>query len=278
MTKTSRKSLVGVELTEELKKLLQFAAEEISKETSDVPSMEEDADARSVVQSALRPHSYSEAVHLLQEYNIASIGSAAKSTAVPIRTLRALQTVAKASENSALREAFAASKPSTRLMFKQESRPVRSASAERKYQNRMDRLRLQHESHRYAMLTTNIGKTVQDDDITAKSMTYAASIGLNMIIAPLSFGAFMYHFGGSLLDYIWPNLSTGPGGRKSVTPKILLGVVAGVGLLFVELLLFVIRTHTLEKAMRTKKRVSTAAVQPFGHYTARTSKTYRDRQ
>ena len=154
-----------------------------------------------------------------------------------------------------------------------ESNPERE-----RFQQRLERLRLKQEEVKYSKLTHNLGKPVQDDDITTKSMTYAASIGLNMIIAPLSFGCFMYFFAGGLMDYIWPQLVSdersvrnGPDIRR-----VIVGVISGVIMLFIEMLLFVIRTHEMDKAMRQKSKQKQESARPFGYYTSRTMKTYKD--
>jgi uncharacterized protein YerC len=148
-----------------------------------------------------------------------------------------------------------------------------------KFQQRMHKLRLKQEERKYMKITNNIGNnTVQNDDITVKSMTYAASIGLNMIVAPISFGVFMYFFAGSLLDYFWPSRSSSP--STTDIKKVIAGVVSGVLMLFIEMILFVIRTHELDKAMakkRKKKGDLPDTLSPFGHYKSTTAKSYVDR-
>jgi hypothetical protein len=52
-----------------------------------------------------------------------------------------------------------------------------------------------------------------EDDVTTKSMTYAASVGLNMIVAPISFGVFMYFFAGAIFGWM-----TGNDDRESSRP------------------------------------------------------------
>jgi len=115
------------------------------------------------------------------------------------------------------------------------------------------------------------------DDVTTKSMTYAASIGLNMIVAPISFGVFMYFFAGGLLDFFWSNTSSSQlaGHHQPDIKRVIAGVVSGVLMLFVEMLLFVIRTNELDKAVR-KKQKKNKNQGPFGYYTSYTSKTYQD--
>lgn len=140
---------------------------------------------------------------------------------------------------------------------------------QKRFRQRMERLKWKQEETSYSKLTSNIGKVVTDD-VTTKSMTYAASIGLNMIVAPLSFGCFMYFFGGHLLDYVWspPTNPNGPDIRK-----VIIGVLSGVVMMIVEMLLFVIRTYEMDEAMVKKARRSKPG--PFGYYTSNTSKTFK---
>ena len=151
---------------------------------------------------------------------------------------------------------------------------------QRKFRQRLQRLRLRREQDRYAALTQNLGGSVavQDDGITVKSMTYAASIGLNMIVAPLSFGVFMYFFAGALLDKFWPaEAASAKANTATDIKRVIAGVTSGVLMLFIEMILFVIRTHEMDKALRRKQRKSSRLGQqqgPFGYYTAATSKTY----
>jgi hypothetical protein len=72
---------------------------------------------------------------------------------------------------------------------------------QRHFRKRMDRLRLRAEEARYKKLTQNLD-TYVEDDVTTKSMTYAASVGLNMIVAPLSFGVFMFFFAGAIFGWM----------------------------------------------------------------------------
>lgn len=52
---------------------------------------------------------------------------------------------------------------------------------------------------------------------------------------------------------------------KSVPGILCIGVVSGVGMLFVEMILFVIRTHEFDAVMTKKKRKRAATISPFGH-------------
>jgi Endoplasmic reticulum-based factor for assembly of V-ATPase len=164
---------------------------------------------------------------------------------------------------------------SVQLQF---TRPDEARTPEQmQFQQRMQKLRLRNEERKYMKITTNLSSMTQpkSDDVTTQSMMYATSIGLNMIVAPISFGVFMYFFAGSLLDYIWP--STQPATTTDIK-KVIAGVISGVLMLFIEMLLFVIRTHELDKALVKKKKKYFASSQhPFGHYTAKSAKSYVDR-
>mmetsp|Transcript_27519 Transcript_27519/g.77138 ORF Transcript_27519/g.77138 Transcript_27519/m.77138 type:complete len:337 (+) Transcript_27519:86-1096(+) len=140
-----------------------------------------------------------------------------------------------------------------------------------RFRKRMDRLRLYKEEKSYRRLTTNID-TEKSDDITAKSMTYAASVGLNMIIAPLSFGCFMYFFAGSLLDWIFGGYFDSESSTKTQggvdIKRVMIGVISGVVMLFIEMILFVIRTHEFELHNRKKEKKNRKKA--FGHYSSNT--------
>ena len=134
----------------------------------------------------------------------------------------------------------------------------------KKFNQRMKKLRLQHEETKYVRLTNNLQHEVQDD-ITAKSMSYAASVGLNMIVAPLSFGCFMYFFAGGIFDYfLGEEFSSRTTGGTDIK-RVIVGVISGVVMLFIEMTLFVIRTHEVEAA-QLKKKKKKKPVQPFGVY------------
>jgi hypothetical protein len=162
------------------------------------------------------------------------------------------------------------------------SLPGATAAEKTKFQKRLDRLRLKVEETKYHKLTGNLQDNRQDDDITAKSMTFAASVGLNMIVAPLSFGCFMYFFAGGVLDYMFPSDTTDDGrlhrnNSKGPTDikRVIIGVISGVIMLIIEMLLFVIRTHEFEEHNRKKKQKR--GVEPFGVYSKNTPAIYSDR-
>lgn len=191
---------------------------------------------------------------------------------LPIPVLEAIQVVALQQEDedclvtlSSLNEAL---QQTVSLAFTPP--PTKSAQEEvedARFHKRMERLRLKNEETKYGRLTDNLQDHKQEDDITAKSMTYAASVGLNMIVAPLSFGCFMYFFAGGIMDYIFPVAEDAPkrvGGTD--IKKVIVGVISGVLMLFIEMILFVIRTHEFEQHQRKKQKKKGGSVQPFGVY------------
>jgi hypothetical protein len=130
----------------------------------------------------------------------------------------------------------------------------------KRFQKRMDRLRLRAEETRYKKLTNNLDNTIEDD-VTTKSMTYATSVGLNMIVAPISFGVFMYFFAGQVFNWLGGSKPLGP--HEVDIRRVIAGVISGVGMLFIEMILFVIRTHTMDKVMRKKAKKKSKS--PFGY-------------
>ncbi len=152
------------------------------------------------------------------------------------------------------------------------------------FQKRMQHLRLLDEENSYRRLTTNLKdiRSLKDDNVTAKSMMYATSVGLNMIVAPVSFGVFMYFFSGSLFSRFFDEGGDVDGSRGGVgnagtdIRRVIAGVVCGVFMLFVEMILFVIRSHELDASVRKKEKRKENRANPFG-YTERTAKRVYDR-
>ncbi|KAL7432759.1 hypothetical protein ACHAXH_004650, partial [Discostella pseudostelligera] len=149
------------------------------------------------------------------------------------------------------------------------------------FAKRLERLRLHSEERSYSRLTTNIAHPAihqSADNITVKSMTYAASVGLNMIVGPLAFGTFMYFFAGSVLNRFFlddNNTSTaGSGGGGVDVRRVIAGVISGAFMLFVEMILFVIRSHELDASVRKKGRKAEYRPNPFGYTTKSMARTY----
>ena len=150
------------------------------------------------------------------------------------------------------------------------------------FERRLERLRLRDEERSYMKLTTNLKthSSLRDDDVTVKSMMYAASIGLNMIVAPVTFGVFMYFFAGGVFGRFFDEDPPGEGdadddsGRRGGgrvvgggvdVRRVIAGVVSGVFMLFVEMILFVIRSHELDASVTKKSRRRENRANPFGY-------------
>lgn len=294
------KRLEGVKASVELRKLLVKAvslAENIRiKAKDDGEEGEEKKNltktmTNDMVRKALRPMSLSQAAAvLLKDFtNIWALNY------IPIPVLRAMKVVFKVdADDSSFRQiekaltltslVFTPLPPTLEEMLndngdEEDKENINSLTKEQKrFRQRMQRLRFKNEETKYAKLTRNLGSmTAVQDDVTTKSMTYAASIGLNMIVAPITFGVFMYFFAGSLLDFFWPpaapTLLTNSAHNPVDIKKVIAGVVSGVVMLFIEMLLFVIRTHEMDKAMRRKQKKNKKS--PFGYYSSSTNKTYQ---
>lgn len=191
---------------------------------------------------------------------------------VPVSVIRATDALLSPSDRTALEKIIRTSS----LVYTPSTSQSTEDPEKMSFQKRMERLRLKNEEVNYARLTRNL-KTEMGDDITTKSMTYAASIGLNMIIAPLSFGCFMYFFAGGLFDWFWQANTDMINPHVPDIKRIIVGVVSGVLMLFVEMLLFVIRTHEMDEAMR-KKSKKKKPTGPFSHYTSKTIKVYQEQK
>eukprot|EP00980_Cylindrotheca_fusiformis_P014374 scaffold3827_cov179-Cylindrotheca_fusiformis.AAC.38 len=246
-----KKSLLGLELTDDLLQLwhgcfLQCAG----------------SSTRTVMQSS----SYQSILHLDKEEAIDVMRStgnpeSTKPKFIPIDVLCAMQVLLDDKDKARLETAL----DGTSLFFTPPPKPPEETVGRRKYRQRIERLRLKSEETKYGKLTSNLQSDWKTDDITAKSMTYAASVGLNMIVAPLSFGCFMYFFAGSLFDYfLGDDFSSRTSGGTDIK-RVIVGVISGVVMLFIEMILFVIRTHEFEAYERKKKR-SKGPANPFGVY------------
>jgi len=134
------------------------------------------------------------------------------------------------------------------------------------YRKRLERLRLHAEERSYSNLTTNLktAASLKDDNVTVKSMMYATSVGLNMVVAPLSFGTFMYFFAGSIFSRFFDGDGVRREGDIDIR-RVIAGVVSGVFMLFVEMILFVIRSHELDASVRKKGRRKENRANPFGY-------------
>ena len=153
--------------------------------------------------------------------------------------------------------------------------PDQLTADEVKYQRRIERLRLKAEENRYSRLVSNLDTKVADDE-TMKSMTYATSVGMNMIVAPISFGAFMYFFSGQLFGWVLDKdddgASRNSNGNNVDIRAVIAGVISGVIMLFIEMTLFVIRSHEMDAAV--SKKAKKRQVNPFGYDKRTAARTF----
>ena len=163
----------------------------------------------------------------------------------------------------------------TKLSFKPKPQPQTDPS----FTKRLERLRLQDEERSYNNLTTNLktASSLKDDNITAKSMMYATSVGLNMVVAPITFGIFMYFFAGSIFSRFFDSeidINARTNMNQIDIRRVIAGVVSGVFMLFVEMILFVIRSHELDASVRKKSRRKENRANPFGHTRKNAARVY----
>ena len=229
---------------------------------------------RSTAPITTDPHSKSEAIDILRNAGDPSKIKRKKKKALvmPIRVLQSLrllvssESLERAMETADLGLAFTPP-------YVPEMTPER-----KRYLERMEKLRLKSEETKYTRITNNIKDQRQEDDKTARSMTYAASVGLNMIVAPTSFGAFMYFFSGGIFDYFFPPDEDDSMSNRNPSgvdiKRLIVGVVSGVIMMIIEMVLFVIRSHEFEAHTTRKKKKR--GVQPFGSYSANSAMTYTD--
>mmetsp|Transcript_6841 Transcript_6841/g.16786 ORF Transcript_6841/g.16786 Transcript_6841/m.16786 type:complete len:317 (-) Transcript_6841:111-1061(-) len=226
------------------------------------------------------PNSEDEAIEILRKTGDPSkLKKRGKDSIVmPIRVLQSIHLLLSPSARESLDDALDKNKNEISLIYTPPYKPEMT-EARKKHLARMDTLRLKSEETKYTRITKNIKDQRQEDDKTARSMTYAASVGINMIVAPISFGTFMYFFSGGVFDYILPP-SDDDDDRPNQNPtgvdikRVIVGVVSGVIMMIIEMVLFVIRSHEFD-AYTTKKKKK-RGVQPFGAYSANSAMTYTD--
>ena len=86
---------------------------------------------------------------------------------------------------------------------------------------RREYLKKKGDERAYSKMVSNLPTpSAYNPDDTMRSAKYITSVAANMIIAPISFGVFLYSFGGGVF---------GEGN------KVIVGVLGGVAMLFVEM-------------------------------------------
>ncbi len=218
------------------------------------------------------PHSQNEAIDILRNAGDPSKIKRKKKKAL-VMPIRVLQSIRLLVPSESLEQAVQTA--NIGLAFTPPRVPEMTAERKR-YLERMEKLRLKSEETKYTRITNNIKDQRQEDDKTARSMTYAASVGLNMIVAPISFGTFMFFFSGGIFDYFFPQDESMSNRNPSGVDikRLIVGVVSGVIMMIIEMVLFVIRSHEFDSHTTRKKKKR--GIQPFGSYSANSAMTYTD--
>ena len=191
---------------------------------------------------------------------------ASSSGTIPLKAISLAKSLNPSTE---LLDKLNASLEGTKLVY-ETVQPELVAVDQKSYQQRINRLKLKQEERKYAKLTKNLDNS-SSDDATLKSMMYAASIGANMIVAPISIGVLMYFFSGKLFEFVIPGYRPEPG--KIDIKGVIAGVLSGVLMLFIEMILFVIRNHEMDRFM-TKKEKDKKNVNPFGYDPKKAERTF----
>eukprot|EP00978_Attheya_sp_CCMP212_P008222 scaffold19232_cov50-Attheya_sp.AAC.3 len=258
------KQLQGIPLTPDLKKLVQCCLD-VETTTMQTNQVRSSSSART---RALAPMSEEEARSTLQQVTNAKD---VEDPVLSMNAIRAMKSLILASKDSSKvlseRLEAALSKNGVVLRFGNEvTESMKSEKEQAKFERRLAKLRLRAEETKYKGLTKNLDTTIADD-VTTKSMTYAASVGLNMIVAPISFGVFMYFFAGQIcsrwIDDVPDEETPSPNNGAVDIRRVIAGVVSGVAMLFIEMTLFVIRSHEFDASIRKKER--TNHITPFGY-------------
>ena len=128
------------------------------------------------------------------------------------------------------------------------SNNTRTPKEEELYKRRIAMLRLKSENSDYKSLTGNLHKINQSNKTDENSMANefnklgnTAALALNMMIGPIVVGCFLYTFCSGLFS----NNNDTNNNNANNTSLIIFSVLGGVALLFIELILFVIRTDAM---------------------------------
>mmetsp|Transcript_372 Transcript_372/g.622 ORF Transcript_372/g.622 Transcript_372/m.622 type:complete len:246 (+) Transcript_372:55-792(+) len=180
--------------------------------------------------------------------------SAGDDGTIPIRAITIAKTLATTKD---LISSLDSALQNTQLAFSTPEETPQASSAA--YQKRIQMLKLAEQERNYTHLTKNLNNS-PGDDATLKSMMYAATVGANMIVAPISIGVLMYFFAGKIFSFMIPDYQAVEG--KIDIHGVIAGVVAGVIMMFIEMILFVIRNHEMDKfvSMKMKRQKN-----PFGY-------------
>ena len=87
----------------------------------------------------------------------------------------------------------------------------------------------------------------------------------------------MYFFAGSIFSRFFDSeidINARTNMNQIDIRRVIAGVVSGVFMLFVEMILFVIRSHELDASVRKKGRRKENRANPFGHTTKNAARVY----
>jgi len=269
------KKLEGIRFTPEIRSLSQAVLDlpqthSVPRRKTDlVEATEEDNIKRTATQRAVAKIQVDEAKSIVQE----QLGRKQKKNHLyfPIVAIRAISSLIQSSTIDSSRKTSLRAKleesisqslsfsPLSPLLY---TTPLHADNTleQKKFKKRLEHLRMRSEQQKYVNLTANISSKKRDD-VTTRSMTYAASVGLNMIVAPLSFGAFMYFFSGQLFGWVFKDSQQS---QDIDVRRVIVAVISGVIMMFIEMILFVIRSYELDKS--TTKKEKKKGLEPFGSY------------
>lgn len=263
-----KKRLEGVILTDELLRLWKECRTNIITGRAQRKKPANDTGSNVATLSTMSKRQASQILRDRDPNRIVPQSSSSDPRYLPMDVICAMKVVLEGTKEEL--DAFEKALTGTKLFFTPPPPRKEETEEQRQFRLRMDRLRWKNEERKYSKLTSNLQKYVHDD-VTARSMTYAASVGLNMVIAPLSFGCFMYFFAGSLFDYfLGESFAARTTGGVDIK-RVIVGVISGVIMLFIEMILFVIRTHEFEEHNRKKQKKKGTSTQPFGVYSKKVS-------
>ena len=263
------KKLEGIHLTPELLQI----ANTILKTTTNIPQEKTNPNPpklQSAKATACAEYTPTKAYHIIKGFlnettkKQHDFSNPTNDMMIPIQVIKSIHTLLKIQTSDSITTQTLHNALQTSYLTFTLPKPPSKEERERKekYQKRLEQLKLKDEERRYGSITNNIQLKV-DEESHIKSMSYTTSIGLNMIVAPISFGVFMYFFSHQL--FTWRGVVVDDNvydGRKVDVKRVITAVISGVIMLFIEMILFVIRSHELEESIRKKKKVNSNA-SPF---------------
>lgn len=269
------KKLEGINLTPEILRIAESALTlDIPKKDDDNVTATNNKKLQSAQAMACATYSPSKAYHIIEGF-LNEVKQQQKNNneynptkdVVPIQVIKSIHTILKIQSSTSTNGADITTLNNeiqkSYLTYTMPQPPTQSElKAKEEYKKRLEKLKLYEEERKYGSITNNIQLKV-DEESNIKSMSYATSIGLNMIVAPISFGVFMYFFSHQLFTWgLSDDAMEDLNNKKVDVKRVITAVISGVIMLFIEMILFVIRSHEMEEAIRKKKKVN-ANPSPF---------------